>query len=196
MLYKIAETFYSLKGEGMHTGQPMTFIRLAGCNLNCPWCDTDWSKRKEMTSDELLHVCNQYPTSTVCITGGEPLMQDLRDLTFLLHFHGYRIHLETNGTFPPEGRFDWIAVSPKHPRLNPSICAVANEAKWVIKTSEDFKLTQETEHLFPSTAKRYLMPRANGRQLDQKAINQTMALCLRHPKFSFCYQLHKQLEIK
>ncbi len=111
---KINEIFYSLQGEGLFTGTPAIFIRLADCNLSCYFCDTDFSVKKEMTELKILEECKKYNCNRIIITGGEPLLQDLKEL--LLVLCTYDIHLETNGTIPiPESwiPFTFITVSPK-----------------------------------------------------------------------------------
>ena len=110
MLYNINETFYSLKGEGLWTGTPMFFIRLAGCNLNCSFCDTDYSTKRQSTVNELIKEVLTSPAERVVITGGEPGLQDTQPLVMDLHAHRIKVHLETNGTVPLHTNWDWIAV--------------------------------------------------------------------------------------
>ncbi len=113
-MLKINEIFFSIQGEGQFTGTPVVFVRLAGCNLNCSFCDTDHSEKLELTEDQVLDEVKKYNCNTIVITGGEPLLQDLEELLKKLHL--YNIHLETNGTIdiPIHWRmFDWITCSPK-----------------------------------------------------------------------------------
>ena len=103
MKYKVNEIFYSLQGEGWWTGTPMVFVRLSGCNLKCPWCDTDHRNGVEMSADEILskvREASQGLCRRVCITGGEPLLQLDRALVKTLRDAGLKLHLETNGTLP------------------------------------------------------------------------------------------------
>ena len=116
--YRINEIFRSLQGEGAHTGTPAVFVRFSGCNLACPFCDTDFSFSREMTLDELVGSVREFIKDDgprcVILTGGEPALQVDAELLQALHgITGVRIHIETNGTLPlPEG-IDWITCSPK-----------------------------------------------------------------------------------
>jgi organic radical activating enzyme len=116
MKYKVNEIFYSLQGEGYWTGTPMVFVRLSGCNLKCPWCDTSHESGAEMTADEIVDAVNRANTGGVrriCLTGGEPLLQVDAPLLDALHAHNYLIHIETNGTLPRPAGLDWVTMSPK-----------------------------------------------------------------------------------
>ena len=119
MNYKINEIFYTLQGEGAHSGIPAVFVRFSGCNLHCPWCDTDFSDFTEMSAEqivaevkELYDIPNER-RKMVVLTGGEPALQVDKELVDALHQAGFYICIETNGTRPlPEG-IDWITCSPK-----------------------------------------------------------------------------------
>lgn len=139
MLYPVNEIFYSIQGEGFHTGKPAIFIRLAGCNLKCPWCDTDHSKKEEMTEDEILIPINHYyNVPLIIITGGEPCIHNLESLLKKLETDmSATIAIETNGTNPLAlsrlkelGLVDWITVSPKK-ETNLLSLKYANEIKVV-----------------------------------------------------------------
>lgn len=112
--YKINEIFYSLQGEGRWTGRAAIFVRFAGCNLNCPFCDTDFTAYEEFTKEQILNALQQYPRCKfVVLTGGEPTLQVDEPLTALLHSHGYYLSMETNGTHPVPAGIDWVTCSPK-----------------------------------------------------------------------------------
>ena len=112
--YPIVEIFHSVQGEGYHTGTPSIFIRFGGCNLQCSWCDTDFSKWDRMSITEIMTILEQWTTRRIIYTGGEPAMQKLRPLSDKLHSRGYNIAIETNGTIElKDGLVDWICVSPK-----------------------------------------------------------------------------------
>jgi 7-carboxy-7-deazaguanine synthase len=117
LTYPVTEVFVSIQGEGAWAGTPMQFIRLAGCNLNCTFCDQplDKSKTVMMNCDDLLtSLLEHQGIKRVCITGGEPLIHDIDPLISTLHSRNFNIHLETNGTKDlPQGHVDWITVSPK-----------------------------------------------------------------------------------
>ncbi len=113
--FRVNEIFYSLQGEGFWTGTPMVFVRLSGCNLQCPFCDTDHAAFREMTAEEIVKEAKRAggECNTVCITGGEPLLQVDEPLLDALHEAEYDIHIETNGTLEAPHGIDWITCSPK-----------------------------------------------------------------------------------
>lgn len=121
---KVNEIFYSLQGEGYHTGRPAVFVRLSGCNLKCDFCDTAHDDGREMDVNEIVRRVSQFPARHVVITGGEPTLQITAELIEALHHAGYYIQIETNGSVPLEENLikaiDWITCSPKNgfsPRL-------------------------------------------------------------------------------
>ncbi|MCR5049612.1 MAG: 7-carboxy-7-deazaguanine synthase QueE [Paludibacteraceae bacterium] len=119
MSYRVNEIFYTLQGEGAHSGIPAVFVRFSGCNLCCPWCDTDFSSHTDMSAEDIVdEVLSLYDIPNerrrmVVLTGGEPSLQVDRTLIDALHTAGFYICIETNGTHSlPEG-IDWITCSPK-----------------------------------------------------------------------------------
>ena len=115
-MYELVEIFESLQGEGRNMGRPCVFVRFAGCNLKCPWCDTDMTKRFSASLDELLAELGQYKAKSVILTGGEPTMQkEMPELVAALKKAGYWIGVETNGTNDADwlGFVDYVACSPK-----------------------------------------------------------------------------------
>ena len=140
-MYKVNEIFYSLQGEGFWTGTPMVFIRLSGCNLRCPFCDTDHSEFRLMDVAAILkYVAKVDPEGCghVCITGGEPMLQLADDLIDALHMHYYTVHLETNGTRPVPQSVDWVTLSPKE-----DVPHIGQAAKVVIKQASEVKLVYD-----------------------------------------------------
>jgi len=140
-MWKVNEVFHSIQGEGSRAGQAMTFIRLAGCNLRCEFCDTKraYEDGQDMALEVILAKVQEVDIPWVCLTGGEPLMQDVKPLVDCLHEFGYMVAVETNGTqFVPEG-FDHVTVSPKRGH-EPSITARmrASEWKYIIQDETDF----------------------------------------------------------
>lgn len=111
---RIKEIFYSLQGEGAHTGRPAVFVRFSGCNLRCPFCDTDFRGGDDYTEDELIGEIRKYgPCRFVVFTGGEPTLQLTDSLIDRLHGEGYYLAMETNGTREYPSGLDWITISPK-----------------------------------------------------------------------------------
>ena len=113
MMRKINEIFYSLQGEGYHTGTPAIFVRFSGCNLKCDFCDTQHEEGKMMTDDEIIAEVKKYPAVTVVLTGGEPSLWIDDELIDRLHQAGKYVTIETNGTRPLPAAIDWVTCSPK-----------------------------------------------------------------------------------
>ena len=125
MMRKINEIFYSLQGEGYHTGTPAVFIRFSGCNLKCSFCDTQHEAGTLMTDDEIIAEVSKYPAVTVILTGGEPSLWIDDALIDRLHEAGKYVCIETNGTRPLPESVDWVTCSPKqgeHFFLQPCSC--------------------------------------------------------------------------
>lgn len=140
----VNEYFYSLQGEGEYNGCAAFFVRLAGCNVGCTWCDSkdSWmmSNGRIMTIDSICEEVISSGTSIVVITGGEPMMQNLDCLCGRLKQLGVRLHLETSGSEPFSGKFDWITLSPKRKKeCREEFFHIANELKVVIECEDDFQ---------------------------------------------------------
>ena len=148
-LLPLVEVFYSLQGEGLRTGQATVFVRLAGCNLACDFCDTDFRVRQSLTLEALVAEIGRLGGDCrwVCFTGGEPTLHELQPVCDTLHARGYRLQVETNGTRPrPEWGLDHVTVSPKQPqggRLHPWYQGSATEFKYVVDGEEDLKRALE-----------------------------------------------------
>jgi 7-carboxy-7-deazaguanine synthase len=159
-LLQLAEIFYSVQGEGTWTGTPAVFVRLAGCNLSCSFCDTDYSLKFFASVDDVVERVRELGGSCpmVILTGGEPLAQrETRALIDALRADGRRVHVESNGTIPtdlPDGV--WLTVSPKE-RLAPAMARRANEAKLIV----DGRVPQEWIGAFPESTPLFLQPEGN-----------------------------------
>jgi len=139
MTYDLAEMFESLQGEGRNTGRPCVFIRFAGCNLKCPWCDTDVARRFSLTLDELVEEVKGFRAKSVILTGGEPtIAEGMPELVAALKREGYWIAVETNGTndAPWLSFVDYVACSPKAEFPDSVRIASADEVR-VVASSED-----------------------------------------------------------
>jgi organic radical activating enzyme len=172
---KVCEIFFSVQGEGLNIGKPAVFVRLSGCNLRCPWCDSSfsWSEGKKMTVDEVLEEISKYPTAElVTITGGEPLLrkEELFELCFNLQGH-YYIEVETNGTIEPGELSFYVTtwnISPKLSSANGPGTVVdffkeynkRFNFKFVIKAVEDLNEMEQflKENNINEFNTRYLMP--------------------------------------
>jgi len=142
--FPVMESFYSIQGEGTHSGKPSYFIRLAGCDVNCDWCDVkdswDIDSSQYKSIDEITNEIKKFSTDLVIITGGEPLMHNLTDLTSALKKLGKKIHIETSGTHPVSGYFDWICFSPKKfKKPLDEFFKMSNELKIIISKDSDFR---------------------------------------------------------
>ena len=138
----LMEAFYTIQGEGRHTGHAAYFIRLGGCDVGCVWCDVkeSWEAGKwpVLPIETIVADALAYPGRLVVITGGEPLLYDLGPLTVLLKANGFSTHLETSGAHPFSGNFDWVCFSPKKFKApHPSIYPVADELKVVVYHPSD-----------------------------------------------------------
>jgi 7-carboxy-7-deazaguanine synthase len=175
---KTIEIFASVQGEGLRQGEPTIFVRLAGCNLRCSFCDTKraWRGGRELSvekiADEVGRLRRDYPTTWVCLTGGEPLAQNVRPLILRLHAEGFRIQIETNGTFPPAPLADWHSVSPKPPdyAVHPGFRKGAREVKLVVCRKLDLDGIRTVRAAFPPAVPVILQPQSNARWSIKKAV--------------------------
>ena len=145
-MYKLNEVFYSVQGEGFHAGTPAIFIRFAGCNLNCHFCDTDFTEKMQMSKEDILARINKYPSKFIVLTGGEPTLQVDEELVQLLKHMGYYVAMESNGTNLVPNNIDWLTVSPKY---KPVVQTKGDELKLVYQ-SQDITLYEQLEfvHFF------------------------------------------------
>ena len=197
--YKVNEVFLSVQGEGYFVGVPMCFVRLSGCNLSCPWCDTDHSEGEKFSAtDILLKVREQVKgtyVDTVCLTGGEPTIYDLEDLLEAL-LPEFRIHLETNGTRRlRSGEFvNWVTVSPKFPPgLEFTILDIGDELKvpvWPGIMDDQIKACES----FGQFSHRFLQP-VDGPTLSFSA-NRAMSIIQKSQNWRLSMQGHKRLQLR
>ncbi len=191
----VNEIFYSLQGEGFFTGTPSVFLRLSGCNLKCPFCDTDHQQGTEMTEAEIAEKVAAYPARHVVVTGGEPSLQLTASLVDLLHQKGRFVAVETNGTRQLPPNVDWITLSPKSPFVSTPAAQIAltrcDELKFVYTGTPPTnfpKLTAKHHFLQPCDTGNA----AQNRKLRQEAIT----FCLTHPEWRLSLQTHKILDIQ
>jgi len=196
-LLPVMEHFYTLQGEGMHQGKAAYFIRLAGCDVGCVWCDVkeswDRSKHPDLSIDELLAAIQQTPTEIVVITGGEPLMHNLSTLTTRLKHAGYKTHLETSGAHPLSGTWDWICLSPKKFRApQQEIFTMTNELKVVIFHPSDFAWAEQYALQMRTDTVLFLQP-----EWDRSAemIPLIVDYVKAHPRWRATLQVHKYLNV-
>jgi organic radical activating enzyme len=191
------ETFYSLQGEGFHQGKAAFFIRLAGCDVGCVWCDVkeswDASKHPHRTIQSLVEEAASHPSPLVIITGGEPLLHQLDSLTNALKAIGKQVHLETSGSSPLTGSFDWICVSPKKFKAPlPEVLLKADELKVIVFNRHDLTWGESFQNQVPASCILFLQP-----EWDQRAT--VTPLIISHieqnPKWLLSLQIHKYIQI-
>ena len=194
------EGFPTLQGEGRYTGSPAYFIRLAGCDVGCSWCDVKESwpvgEFPELTVEEIVSGALGCNFQRVVITGGEPCMYDLSPLTSALHEAGLKVHLETSGAHPIRGEFDWITLSPKKfkPCL-PDSFEKADELKVVVVNRHDLKWAQEQASSVRPSTNLYLQPEWSRRE----KVQEIMMEFFQTPEgqgWKFSTQTHKYLGIR
>lgn len=185
---RINDIFYSLQGEGHNTGMAAVFVRFAGCNLKCSFCDTDFHSYREMTDAEILAEVRQYPARWVILTGGEPTLQVDESLIHTLHSAGLQIAMETNGTrIPPEG-IDWITCSPK----GETKIRQCNELKVIFEdpSSDISDCGIAADHY-------YLQPCDVGNsERNAEIVTACVEYIKRHPKWRLSLQTHKLVGFK
>lgn len=192
---RVNEIFYSLQGEGLHTGTPAVFLRLSGCNLKCPFCDTKHESFTEMTEEEIVEKVSAYPSRTIVITGGEPMLQLNASLTRLLHKAGFTIHIETNGSrLIPEGaEIDWVTCSPKDG--GKVIIQHIDELKVVFMGKNSGQDMTQYDELKASEYR--LQPLDTGNETQNLTVRQlTIDYILANPKWKLSLQTHKILNVR
>jgi len=192
----LMEAFYTIQGEGFYTGHAAYFIRLAGCDVGCHWCDVkeswDENLHPKVTVDEIVQKAKKYGNLAV-ITGGEPLMWNLDYLTQQLKKEGIQTNMETSGAYELSGTWDWICLSPKKAKLPvQSVYEAANELKCIIYNKHDFIFAEEQAAKVNKNAKLYL-------QVEWSKKDEMLPVLIEYvktyPKWSISTQTHKYLDI-
>lgn len=193
----LMEHFYTIQGEGFYTGNAAYFIRLAGCDVGCVWCDVkeSWTVEENqlMLMDDLVNEVLKYPGRLIVITGGEPLMYDLSFLTKKLKEKGFQINIETSGAYPISGELDWICVSPKKFKAPlKEVVEKANELKCIIFNKSDFKFAEDNARLTKSDCKLYLQTEWSK---QEKILPLMIEYIKTNPQWKISMQTHKYLDI-
>ncbi len=192
----IVETFHSVQGEGAWTGTNAFFIRLAGCDVGCWFCDTkeSWNLRHPPREiRDLVAEAIAANPAIVVITGGEPLMHDLTVLSHALHDVGLRVHLETSGAHLFSGQFDWVTLSPKVSKPpHESVYAHASELKIVVANSQDLIWAEQQSAKVLAPVIRYLQAEWN----TEGSRDLIFDYVLRHPQWRISVQTHKMLGVR
>lgn len=197
MLLPMIEQFYTVQGEGYHTGKAAYFIRIGGCDIGCYWCDTKISWRADLHKAEpiatIVENAKKSGSNAVVVTGGEPSAYNLIPLTNALKAEGIETFVETSGAYPLRGIWDWICLSPKmqKPPVN-DVFEKANELKVIIFEPTDFAWAEENAAKVPSNCKLYLQPEwSRSKELMASIVEYVKA----NPKWSVSIQSHKYMRI-
>ncbi len=191
------EHFYTLQGEGYHQGKAAYFIRLGGCDVGCVWCDVkeswDAEKHPQLKIEDLKLQISKTPAELVVITGGEPLMHNLDELTASLQSAGLKINIETSGAHPLSGNWDWICLSPKKFKAPlPEILPLANELKIIVFNKSDFEWAAKYATLVSPSCKLYLQPEWDkAAEMTSLIIDYIKA----NPKWELSLQIHKYINV-
>jgi len=193
----VMEAFHTLQGEGAFTGQAAFFIRLGGCDVGCTWCDVkkswDMNAHPTRTVEDLVHEASQHPGRIVVITGGEPLLHDLTALTAAFKAVGFRTHIETSGSSPLSGTWDWICLSPKKFKAAlPEAYRAAHELKVVVFNRHDLKWAEEQAAFTGPHCLHYLQPEWSKRDTMTPLIVEHVKA---HPRWRVSLQTHKYMNI-
>lgn len=193
----VMEYFYTIQGEGAYSGAPAYFIRLGGCDVGCHWCDVkeswDRSAHPELAIDQIVENAKASQAPIVVITGGEPLMYDLTELTHSLKSAGLRTHIETSGAHPLTGDWDWICFSPKKfKKPLPEFYTKSHELKVIIYNRSDFKWAQEHAEKMHEGSNWYVQPEWSK---ESEMLPSIIQFVKENPKWRISLQVHKYMSI-
>ena len=191
------ESYATIQGEGFHQGKAAYFIRLAGCDVGCVWCDVkeSWEADEQQIKSikEIVAEASKHQSRIAVITGGEPLMYDLNALTKALHEAGFKTHLETSGAYPLTGKWDWICLSPKKFKKSlPEIFKHADELKIIVFNKSDFEWGELNVSKVKDGTKLYLQPEWSK---SEKMLPQILQYIKQNPKWELSLQIHKYLNL-
>lgn len=192
----LMEEFYTIQGEGFHTGKAAYFIRIGGCDVGCHWCDVkeswDANLHPPTNTTDIVDNINKQ-ANTVVVTGGEPLIWNMDYLTNLLKKQNLKTHIETSGSYKLTGNWDWICLSPKKTKLPlSSIYSKANELKIIVLNKHDFKFAEEQAAQVNNNCELFLQPEWSKREEMMPLI---VNYVMENPKWKISLQTHKYLNI-
>lgn len=195
--YPVMEHFYTIQGEGYHQGRAAYFVRLGGCDVGCVWCDVkeswDGSKFPRFSAEEITAFIKSTPAEMVVITGGEPLMHSLDHLTKTLQEAGLETNIETSGSHPLSGQWNWICLSPKKFKAPlAEIVPKAHELKVVIFHPSDLQWAESWAAKTSPDCKLYLQPEWEKRETMTPLIIEYVKS---HPQWEISLQIHKYLNV-
>ncbi len=193
----VMEAFYTIQGEGFYQGSAAYFIRLAGCDVGCPWCDVKESWETDgypvLSVAELVEKAAAFPAKIVVITGGEPMKYDLGPLTKALQAAGKRTHVETSGAHELSGVWDWVCFSPKKMKVPlPSVINAADELKVVVFNKSDYRWAAQFKQVVPDSCRLYLQPEWSKADTITAEIIEYVK---DNPQWEISLQMHKFMNI-
>lgn len=193
----IMEQFYSVQGEGYFSGRPAYFIRIAGCDVGCSWCDVkeSWNanEHKVLSIKQIIDLVTSTNTNFVVITGGEPAMYNLEALTKALKEINCFIAIETSGVYQLSGELDWVCFSPKKfKEPTESIYKLASELKVIVYNRHDIAWAEEHASKLNSNCKLYLQPEWSK---HEKMLPLILDYIKEHPKWTLSLQTHKYINV-
>lgn len=191
------EAFYTIQGEGAWQGHAAYFVRLGGCDVGCHWCDVkeSWeaSDHPAVDTEKIVEMASEFPSRLVVVTGGEPLMYNLEQLTSELKGVGFRTHVETSGAYPLSGTWDWICFSPKKFKAPlPEVAHGAHELKVVVFNKSDFSWAEKYAEQVSNSCKLYLQPEWSQ---QEKMLPLIIDYVKANPQWQISLQVHKYMNI-
>ncbi len=193
----VMEAFYTLQGEGFHQGKAAYFIRLGGCDVGCFWCDVkeswDANIHPRLAIEDIVSLASANEGRLAVITGGEPLLHNLDELTYQLHKAGFKTNIETSGSSPLSGNWNWICLSPKKFKAPlPDVLAKANELKVVVYNKHDFMWAEEHATQTSAGCKLYLQPEwSKSGDITPLIVDYIKE----NPKWQLSLQIHKYIHV-
>jgi len=197
VLLPVMESFYTIQGEGAYQGRAAWFIRLGGCDVGCVWCDVkdswDASRHPRRSVRDLVSEAAAQPGRIAVITGGEPLLHDCGPLTRTLHQAGFRTHIETSGSSPLSGEWDWICLSPKKFKAPlPEVIDRADELKIVLYNAHDFEWATRYATLVSPSCRLFLQPEwSRAETMTPRIVDYIKT----HPEWTLSLQVHKFIHV-
>lgn len=194
--YPLMEDFFTIQGEGTHTGKAAYFIRTAGCDVNCWWCDVkeswDEEKHPRVKTGEIVKRAKESGAKFAVITGGEPLLHDLEALTVALKKAGLQTHIETSGSSPLSGQLDWITLSPKRfKKPLDEVFPYVDELKVVVLTNKDLIWAEENAKKCPENTELLLQPEWD----TPESIPLIVEYVKKNPQWGISLQTHKFINV-
>jgi len=196
VMLTLMEEFYTIQGEGYHTGKAAYFIRVGGCDVGCHWCDVKESWNADLhpptIANKIVENAKKY-TDTVVVTGGEPLMWSMDYLTNLLQKNNLKTHIETSGAYSFSGKWDWFCLSPKKTKLPlEEVYKEADELKMIIHNKSDFDFAEQQAAKVNENCELFLQSEWSKKE---KMTSLIVDYVMKNPKWKISLQTHKYLNI-